>query len=192
MLNLLPPRFLCDFTVPCRADGSFIETCRDDADYQAYVQWLSDYLHAAELPLSEEQQDWLIDNRPAPENVIFSCSDIPGYAIHQLAALELDFEAGKTYADFRNESLRFYETDLGAEGRAIEGSFEEFFDCSEAVYDRLFCEYQAEKALVREWGHADMPYRSLLSWALHKIPAAEKRYREMDFFFTNFIENASK
>ncbi|MBA3609625.1 MAG: hypothetical protein H0W43_14150 [Chthoniobacterales bacterium] len=53
MLNLLPPRFLCDFTIPCRADGTFLEARRNEADYQAYVRWLSDYLHTVELPLSE-------------------------------------------------------------------------------------------------------------------------------------------
>ncbi len=57
VLNLLPPRFLCDFTIPCRADGTFLEARRNEADYQAYVRWLSDYQHTVELPLSEEQQD---------------------------------------------------------------------------------------------------------------------------------------
>ncbi len=192
MLNSLPPRFLCDFTVPCRPDGSLINACCDDSDYQTYVRWLSDYLHTVDLPLSAEQQDWLIDNRPDPKEVIFTCSDGPGYAIGQLEALAMNFEAGKTYADFRAECLRSYETELGPEYREIEGPFEDFLDCSEAVYDRLFREYLAEKAIGREWSHADMPYRSLLSWALHKMPDAEERYRQMDFYFTNFGDNASK
>lgn len=192
VLNSLPPRFLCDFTVPCRPDDSFIEACRNEADYQTYVRWLSDYLHTVDLPLSEEQQDWLIDNRPDSEKVIFECSDFPGYANWQLESLMMDFEAGKTYANFRAECLRLYETELRPEDREIEGPFEDFLDCSEAVYDRLFREYQAEKAIGREWSHPDMPYRSLLSWALQKMPEAEKRYQQVNFYFVNFSENASK
>ena len=42
------------------------------------------------------------------------------------------------------------------------------------------------------WSHVDIPFRSLLCHALRRIPSHEERYREMDFYFRNFMDNASK
>ena len=130
MLNLLPPRFFCDFTVPRRADGSLLLSCRDSADYKTYVRWLSDYLHTADLPLSPEQQDWLLDTRPDAHQAIFACSDIYGYALFQLEDIVNDIEAGRSYEDFRAAWLKGYETELSTEDREREGPFEEWMDCS--------------------------------------------------------------
>jgi hypothetical protein len=54
-----PPRYLIDFTVPKREDGSDLLDCTRAGDYEIYVHWLADYLHTADLQLSPLQKEWL-------------------------------------------------------------------------------------------------------------------------------------
>jgi hypothetical protein len=193
MLNSLPPRFFCDFTIPVRADETPILSCRDSADYELYVRWLSEYLYATDLPLSPDQQDWLLNQRPDAGKVIFECSDTYGYALFQLETMSSLFEDGVSYADYRASSLASYNDpeELSPELRD-EISFDDWVGCSEAVYDRLAREYWQDNAAGEKPSHADVPFRSLLAWAIHQILDAEERYEKMDWFFTNFSENASK
>ena len=65
MTNLLPPRDFSDFTVPLRSYGSLLLQTQSEEDCQAYLRWISDYLHEIDPPLSPDQEDWLIEHRPS-------------------------------------------------------------------------------------------------------------------------------
>jgi hypothetical protein len=188
MLNQLPPRSFCDFTLPQREDGSDLSSCREPGDYELYVRWLSDYLHTAEIPLSADQSAW-VQGR-SPDSVVFECSDAFGYAIDAMESLNTEFDSGETHASHRAYMLSLWE-DLDAEHREEE-SFEDWLALSEPTFDRLRSERLQENEAAQPWTHADIPFRPLLAWALRQIPAPEERFRQMDWFFRNFSDNASK
>ena len=185
MLCDLPPRFFCDFTVPQLRDGI---TSSDE--YKEYVLWLADYLHHAELPLSQDQQHWL--QQATPRGVFYACSDSYGFGASDLEAVEHYFASGETHAQWRTrmrgEWEVFYPTPLDRE----ENPFEEWHNLSDVVYSRLHREWQQEKDMGQEWHHLDIPFRSLLGWALRQIPEHEERFSELDFYFENFHEASRK
>ena len=108
LLENLPPRFFVDFTVPKRAEGSALVSCREAGDYTRYVVWLADYLHQASIPLSADQQRWISSTAMTPEKVIFECSDLFGYASCDLDSLVTWFEAGGDYAAYDAEMRRLW------------------------------------------------------------------------------------
>lgn len=187
MLSDLPPRFFCDFTVPPVRDGI---TSSDE--YQEYVHWLADYLHQADLPLSPEQQEWLQQTDRPPRGVIFMCSDCYGFEASDLEFVEHYFAEGETHDQWRTrmrtEWEDYYPTPLDRE----ENPFDEWQPLSEEVYARLHREWQQGKETGQEWHHADIPFRSLLSWSLRQIPEHEERFKELDFYFENFHEASRK
>jgi hypothetical protein len=190
MLNSLPPRFFCNFTVPKRADGSPLSSCQESGDYEYYLRWLADYLHTVEIPLSAEQESWLQSRNASPESVIFQCSDAFGYAIDSLEDLNGSFDNGEDYSSYRAHMLSVWE-DLDVEQRE-EDPFEDWLDLDKATFERLRRERVQEKNSGIPWSHADIPFRSLLAWALHQMPNRDERYHQLDWFFRNFQDNASK
>lgn len=187
-LENLPPRSFGDMAVPCHADGSLLRNCVQEGDYEAYVRWLADYLHAADLPLTPEQCDWLEAKPRSAKEVIFHCSDTPGHAVWDLDILEGYFEAGYTGEEY-NKVMRDAWLDSTAPEDREEFAFEEL---SPKTFARLRREWLAQKGSESEWAHADMPYRPLLAWALHQMPDAEVRRKEMHWFFSNYCDNTSK
>ena len=186
MLDQLPPRSFCDFTLPRREDGSALSSCREPGEL--YVRWLSDYLHTTEILLTADQSAW-VQGR-SPDSVVFECSDAFGYAIGALESLNAEIDSGETYASHRAYMLALWE-DLDAEHREEE-SFKDWMALSESTFDRLRRERLQEIETAQPWTHADIPFRPLLAWALRQIPGPEERFRQMDWFFRNFRENASK
>jgi hypothetical protein len=187
MLSDLPPRFFCDFTVPSARDGI---TASDE--YKEYLHWLADYLHQAELPLSQDQQDWLQQTGRSPRGVIFACSDSYGFGASDLEFVESYFTPDETYSQWRarirEEWEDFYPTPEDRE----ENPFNEWQRLSEEVYARLHREWQQGKETGHEWQSVDIPFRSLLSWSLRQLPGHEERFKELDFYFENFHEASSK
>lgn len=192
MLESLPPRYFCDFSVPERENGSPLTSCEQAGDYERYVHWLADYLHHEILPLSTEQQDWLVWNEFDPGEVVFWCSEIYGYMITFLEDLEEHFANGESFKDYRAKLKPLWEERAQTPEEREEWSFEEFLMVDEENYVRLQREWQQEQATDQLWSHADIPFRSLLNRALRQIPDHAVRYRELDHYFQNFQDNASK
>lgn len=187
LLDILPPRSFSDLTVPLRPDGTALETCRQKGDYERYVAWVADYLHRTDLPLTEEQKAWLEGAGKDPKGIIFTCSDVFGYTVDALEELTWWFTEGKTYDDYKREMREIWEAHTDPEDKAEFG----FQVLSEATFQRLKREWEEECARG-ECSHADIPFRALLAWALRQMPDAEERQKEMDWFFRNFQDNASK
>ena len=190
MLDFLPPRNFIDFTVPARADGSLLTACEQPGDYETYVRWLADYLHEADLPLSQEQTEWLAVQVYEPEMLVFACSEEFGFAIHQLEVVESWFEEGLDYQEYRTEALAEWE----ARSPEIRAGFpfEEWLGVTQFTFERLREEWREERASGHTWTHADIPFRSLLNLAFKAIPDTEVRYRVADEYFRNFSENSNK
>ena len=187
-----PPRYFIDFTVPARSDGSLLRDCREPDDYKNYVHWLADYLHTAELPLSAAQEAFLGGCRWTPEDLIFHCSDSFGYDLDTLEGIDNRILEGVTYQEYKEELEPYrIESNEGLEDEHEKWSVEDFLGISEAGYNARIPEVM-EQGELPYWSHADIPFRSLLCRALRQIPSHEVRYKEMDFYFTNFCENASK
>ena len=193
LLNILPPRSFADQTVPARTDGTSLRSCLGPGDYELYVNWLADYLHTASLPLTPAQETWLQQTQRAPDKVIFECSDTFGYALYELEEVEQAFEKGESWAHHRKRARAFWDAIPEQERSSYaESTFEEWFALDETVFDRLRREWQEEHALPQPVDHADVPFRPLLAWALRQIPERDERVRQIDWFFRNFGDNASK
>lgn len=67
-----------------------------------------------------------------------------------------------------------------------------FEPLTESTFYRLRQEWIEEQAAEQIPNHADIPYRSLISWALRQIADPSERLKKIDWFFTNFDSNASK
>lgn len=187
LLENLPPRAFVDFMVPKRPDGSDLHACREDGDYSLYVAWLADYLHAVRIPLSPDQERWLHAEERSAQSVIFECSDFYGYALWDLDAIQSWFEEGNSYEEYNAEVRGLWLEHTDPQDRE-EFPFEEL---SREAFDRLRREWAQAKAAGVNWTHADIPYRSLLSWALRQISDATLRRNEVDWYFRNFDDNAS-
>lgn len=188
LLENLPPRSFVDFTVPIRVDGSPLLACSQSGDYETYVTWLADYLHSVELPLTLEQRGWLEVKPRSAKKVIFECSDMAGYAVWDLDIIEGYFEEGNGYREYETVMREAWMESTSPEERE-EFAYEAL---SPEAYARLHREWQADKAVGQSWHHADIPFRPLLAWALRQMPDAAVRRKEMDWFFRNFDDNASK
>lgn len=193
----LPPRNFCDFTVPLRGDGSPLVRCDGREDYEAYVQWLADYLYTAELPLSAAQARWLEGREHgSPSALVFEIADFYGAAVWELDLLEMRFAAGEEFPLPDQKTVRKW--DRGHSSREHDEDEEpgirreaDWLD----MYDKLLRirgEWEQHAAAGVLWCHADIPYRSLLAHALRQLPDAEDRRRELDFYFIRFGEEAAK
>lgn len=188
-----PPRYFIDFTVPQRGDGSPLVECSQPGDYEAYVHWLADYLHAADLPLSPEQQEWLGRFRGDSTDLIFYCSDSFGYDVEWLEGIDNHIKEGKCYQGFKDcMEPHWRECNADFDDPEDQWSFEDYLGITEKDYNARKCEIEQMGDDSSYWSHADIPFRSLLCHALRRIPSHEERFREMDFYFQNFTDNASK
>jgi|GEM_PF-1321686 len=189
-----PPRYFVDFTVPQREDGSSLLNCSQPGDYEAYIHWLADYLHGADLPLSPSQREWLGSFQGTPANLIFHCSDSNyGYDAGWLEGIEDHIKEGRDYADFKGfMEPHWRECNEAFEEPDDQWSFEDFLGITEGDYNARKTELEQMGGDVPNWSHADIPFRSLLCHALRRIYSHDERYREMDSYFRNFTENASK
>jgi hypothetical protein len=142
----------------------------------------------ARLPLSPAQQAWLDSTPRSPQGVIFVCSDAYGYAEWDLAALNSWLESEGGHAEYHAEMHGLWLENT------TPGEREEFpsEELSLATFERLRTEWLQEKSARVEWKHADIPYRPLLSWALQQIADPVARRNEVEWYFRNFTENASK
>lgn len=188
LLATLPPRSFVDFTVPKRPDGTDLESCDVAGDYEQYIGWLADYLYRTTITLSADQERWLEAEPRSPDGVVFSCSDVYGYAVDDLDMIASYFESGTTHADYQAEMYRLWLETTELEDRE-EFAFEEL---SAEAFARLRREWLQEKSMKVEWHHADIPYRALLSWALRQISDPHARKSQIDGYFRNFTDNASK
>ena len=120
------------------------------------------------------------------------CSDSYGFGASDLKAVEHYFAMGETHVQWRSRMRAeweiYYPTPLDRE----ENPFEEWLNLSEVVYTRLHREWQQEQAMGQEWHYLDIPFRSLLCWALRQISEHEERFKELDFYYENFHEASRK
>ena len=187
-LENLPPRSFVDFTVPKRSDGTELDACRVAGDYETYVAWLADYLHTALLPLSPVERKWLDADPRTPGEVVFECSETYGYGCWDLDGLISCFKSGASHAEYQAEMHKAWlENTVPEDQESL--PFEEL---SPEAFERLRQEWMQEGASGVEWHHADIPYRPLLNWALRQIPDPVVRRDEVDWYFRNFSDNASK
>ena len=187
MFSSLPPRYFCDFALPPVADQ------HSSADsYQVYLQWLADHLYGSNLPLSPEQQRWLRQQDPSPRQVVANCASDYGFEGDELHFVEGHFVKGESYVSWQSrmpaEWKKFYPDPLDQE----ENPFDEWPHLTEEVYERVHSEWEQEQETGQEWDNADIPFRSLLSWALRQIPEQEARVQELDFYFKYYREESSK
>lgn len=216
MPNFLPPRYFCDFTLPTREDGTPLDPTSWPAyhtfydhwilepafglpssttvicDYGFYVRWLSDYLHHAALPLSPDQQRWLAESPRKPSSIIYACAEGYGYALHDVEIIEAAIDGGANYDRFRSRMKANWENQNPTVAEREEHPFENCLCVSEIVFNRMIRERHQELQTGQTWTHTDIPFRSLLNHALRQIPDSEERFREMDFFFRKFCEEAMK
>ena len=181
MLFLVPPRHFCDLSVP---EG----VIDPDDRYNSYVRWISDYLHKVEIPLSENQKAWLDSRAWTPQEVILQCSDGYGYALLELDLLASFLAEGGTWQKYREDCYAVWQESGQGEGF----TFEECSPLTETGFERLRKEWLQEAKLTEPVRHNDMPFRSLLAWALRQMPDAGERFNQMDFYFRNLNDNASK
>lgn len=59
-------------------------------------------------------------------------------------------------------------------------------------YIRLHREWQQGIETGQEWESVDIPFRSLLGWAMRQTPEHEERFKELDLYFQNFHETSRK
>ena len=189
MLRSLPPRSFADLTVPNRADGTPMTSCRGEDDYKTYVHWLADYLHTTDIPLTPAQQAWLQTTAYTPDQAVFWCSDTYGYAIDQVDGVELAFAEEETWEHYRERMRPFWVAD---EEDKEENPFDEWIGIDEPTFNRLHAEWLESQACGDIPRPADVPFRPLLAWALRQIPDRAERVRKLDGFFRNFSDNASK
>jgi len=188
-----PPRYFVDFTVPQREDGSPRRTCSQPGDYEAYVHWLADYLHGADLPLSPSQREWLGRFQWTPSDLIFHCSDSFGYDLEWLETIDSHLKEGAGYDEFKEfMEPHWRECNEAFEEPEDQWFFEDFLGITEDNYNDRKKELDQMGDDSSNWSHAEIPFRSLLCHALGKIRSHDERYREMDSYFSNFNENASK
>ena len=187
-----PSRYFVDFTVPLRGDGSPLLKCSQPGDYEIYVHWLADYLHGADLPESPAQQKWLESFKGTPADLIFCCSDSYGYDVDWLEDVDSFIKDGQSYDEFKSylEPL-WRECNQYYPDEEDQWSFEDYLGITEDDYNARKTEL-AEMGNLPSWSHADIPFRSLLCHALRRIHSHDERYQEMDFYFRNFSDNASK
>jgi hypothetical protein len=185
MLDNLPPRFYSDFTLPPVQEGA----TRSD-EYKEYFHWLADYLHAAELPLSDHQQEWL--RNETPHGVIFACSGEYGFSGSDLEFVESYFRSNETYSDWRSRMKNEWEIYYPTSEDREENPFDEWQPLSKEVYTRLHQEWQQEQETGQTWQTVDIPYRSVLSWALRQIPTHEERFQMIEEYFQNYLEESRK
>ena len=187
-----PPRYYIDLTVPKRGDGSDLFDCTRAGDYETYVHWIADYLHTADLQLSPLQKEWLERFSGGPSDLIFECSDSYGYAAAWLEDVDCHISEGLSFKEFKElvePMWREENEDLDPEDRC---SLEEYLGITEAEYNYRIFEIEQLGDDIENCIHADLPYRSLLCHALRRISSHDERYHEMDRYFRNFTENASK
>ncbi len=187
ILEDLPPRYFCDFTTPVAA-----EKISSEVKYTEYVRWLADYLHQVELPLSESQRQWLLQKDQSPRGVIFSCSDSYGYAASLLDELSSSFTMEEDHSAWRSRMRLEWESFYPTHEDRKENPFDDWYDLPEDLFKRLHEEWRQELEMRQQWSHADIPFRSLLSWALRQIPDSETRLKQIDFYFQNFQEVSRK
>jgi hypothetical protein len=188
-----PPRHFIDFTVPQREDGSPLVNCSQPGDYETYLHWLADYLHAVELPLSPVQQEWLGRFQGTPTDLIFHCSDSFGYDVDWLEGIDNHIKEGMSYQEFKDYmEPHWRECNEDYEDLEDQWSFDDYLAITEEGYEARRLEIEEMGDDSPYWSHADIPFRSLLCHALRKIPSHEERFHELDFYFRNFAENASK
>jgi len=188
MLSDLPPRSFNDITVPVREDGTALDCCAREGDYEVYVKWLSDYLHCQPIPLSPAQELWLAESGRTPDYVIFQCSDELGYFIGELEMVEDSILSGETWEEWLSHMMSVWQ-EIEGEDR---DEFDDWLGMTEATYQRIGAELQERCAVGAIPEHADIPFRPLLAWALRQVDDAQERYREIDWFFLNLWENLSK
>jgi hypothetical protein len=190
---LTPPRYFVDFTVPLRGDGSLLLRCSQPGDYEAYVHWLADYLHEADLQLSPSQRDWLDRFQGSPSDLIFCCSDCYGYAVDWLEIVDSYIKDDLSYAEYQaSMEPHWREANEDFDDPENQWSFEDYLGVTEREYNTRKGELAQVGEGGQNWDHADIPFRSLLCYALRRIDSHNERYREMDFYFRNFSDNASK
>jgi hypothetical protein len=187
-LENVPPQSFVDFTVPKRPDGTELMSCQRAGDYETYVAWLADYLHTVRLPLSPDQVRWLDAAPRSPDDVLFTCSDSHGYAASDLAELRSWFRSGGSHAEYHAEGCRSWLQYTAPEDQE-DCPFEEL---SLEAFERHRRAWEQERAARVDWHHADIPYRALLNWALRQIADPVVRRDEVDWYFRNFSDNASK
>jgi len=185
---LLPyPRAYIDWAVPRDHHGHEIGICYDDATYRYYLEWLADYLYKTEIPVPESQKATL-EELSKTGYATMRLSDCLGYPIWETEIIQEYSASGNPYEDWHQQELALYNK-LPDDEKEIWG--EEFF-ISKEDYHRLGEEYRESKKVPSHIQHADIPYRSILAALFKGMPDPKKRYEELDYFYKNFDECASK
>lgn len=190
LLNDLPPRHYADSTVPTRSDGEPMRRTNDQEEYDTYTAWLAEYLFTTDIPLHPRQREYAKHSDTLdPDTAVFHISDWFGYAVWELDMLKNAFEAGEDWLSFDAVQHEAFASFSDEEREEL--PFDEWA-VSRGVWERLREEWSEEKALTLRTDHADIPYRSLLSHILKRLPNREERIAIIRSYFQNFDENASK
>lgn len=190
LLNDFPPRHYADITVPPGQDGKPLLATRNQQQYDAYIGWLADHLHASDIPLHPRQQSYAErSDGQEPDCLPFWISDTVGFTIWELEEIGFSFAEGESWEQF--DAVQREQFAIFKEDDDLETSFEEWA-VNRSAWERLREEWREAQALPCLPAHADIPFRALLSRALKRVPDRQERVRLLDRFFDNIDENASK
>lgn len=191
MLRELPPRYFADATVPLGADGMPLKsTCISGPDYIIYLAWLADYLVATVFPVHPRQLAYVaVVDAQSPETAVFRISDVFGYSVWELESFDAHVTNGGTWEEWNQQEVEDWsQRDVDAWAGT---AFDEVC-LDRATFARIQEEAKEEQQLNMTAAHADIPYRSLLSRILHRVPEHERRVRILDSYFRNFSGNTAE
>lgn len=188
VIDWLPPRAYHDVTVPLRDDGTRLESCVREGDFDRYVAWLADHLHRESIPLTPDQESWLARSGVTRDHAIFQCSEVLGLFMGDLVRVEDSISSGQTWSAYRDWMHDVW-ADTEDEDRE---TFDEWLGTSEETYDRIGREMEALEAVGPIANHADIPFRALFAWKMRGVSDPTERRREIERFFWNLEDNLGK
>lgn len=186
MIVLPFPRAYIDWTVPLRPDGTAIVRTLNESDYDLYLNWLADYLYETEFPIPEAQC--------SVQASLFELSEHLSIDWGYLDSLETHIKEGGSFAAWHQKEVEGFESLDKAEKQiwleSSETGSPEYL--LEKDFNRIVKEVEDAKRVPSEIEHLDIPYRSVISRILKKMPEHVERVAELDGYFGNISENLSK
>lgn len=181
-----PPRAWVDWKVPLRADGTPMECTWSQDDYEAYVEWLADYLFEKDIPVPECQKG--LEGFP-----YFVPDDFSPLEFELLELMIQDGVDYPTYLIRKTEEWNEYYKELQEQFPDSEESDETsnrkyFFEHCVATEEQ-FHQVERELAEKKEKGvseridHFDIPYRAVYAQTLKKMKNHEERVAALARFF---------
>ncbi|MES2598920.1 MAG: hypothetical protein V4662_26550 [Verrucomicrobiota bacterium] len=160
----------------------------EDISLRAYLTWLADHLYTVHIPVPECQQA-LLESYLDADKAVLDLSDCLGYSGYMAKVIEEMSAAGQPFSVHHDTELDAWNS-LSQDEQADWEEGDYF--TSEADYKRLGSEYLASLSVPHHIKHADIPYRAVLAALFKSVHDHGERFKDLDYFYRNFNECASK